>query len=153
MAQPRMSASAPKLPRNFSLRSSAPSQPAFAAVTATAAPPSNPPSIEERRKIAQEAQEKTPFVVTEVDAAEQKDFYDAPVLGVTEVAPGVRCITVQAEISREVRLSGTPPARARAECRHSGANGLPKPKACRCFPDPDVPCHAVSELTNFLTET
>eukprot|EP00475_Leptophrys_vorax_P012597 TRINITY_DN19018_c0_g1_i1.p1 TRINITY_DN19018_c0_g1~~TRINITY_DN19018_c0_g1_i1.p1 ORF type:complete len:360 (-),score=38.32 TRINITY_DN19018_c0_g1_i1:110-1189(-) len=54
-------------------------------------------STEDRLQVESE----NAFRVAEVDAAEQKDFNAATVLSVADLAPGVRLLTIEAEISRE----------------------------------------------------
>lgn len=100
-APSRLAAGTRKAPRNFALQKRG--APATAVAVTASAPSTTPPSVEDRKKSSQDSKEAscTPFKITEVDAAVPKDFYDAPVLKVADVAPGVRCITVETEISRE----------------------------------------------------
>lgn len=61
-------------------------------------------SANERVKIAQEAGEANSFRVAEVDSAEPQDFNPATVTAVIDVAKDWRQITLDVEISREVRF-------------------------------------------------
>jgi hypothetical protein len=56
-----------------------------------------------KRKAILQAEEKSrPFVVTEVETTGYKDWHSSKVVGVRDVAAGVRCVTVETEVSREV---------------------------------------------------
>ncbi|GJP86331.1 hypothetical protein CLOP_g16366 [Closterium sp. NIES-67] len=58
-------------------------------------------TTDDRLRLKESEDSSKPYAVVEVDAAEQKDFNVATVTAVEDVAPGVRVVTVNAEISRE----------------------------------------------------
>ncbi|CAI5958149.1 unnamed protein product [Closterium sp. NIES-65] len=58
-------------------------------------------SADDRLRLKETEESSKPYSVIEVDAAEKKEFNVATVVGVQDVAPDVRVVTVNAEISRE----------------------------------------------------
>ncbi|CAI5513193.1 unnamed protein product [Closterium sp. Naga37s-1] len=58
-------------------------------------------SADDRLRLKESEDASKPYSVIEVDAAEKKDFNVATVVAVQDVAPDVRVVTVNAEISRE----------------------------------------------------
>eukprot|EP00271_Cylindrocystis_brebissonii_P011514 TRINITY_DN29356_c0_g1_i1.p1 TRINITY_DN29356_c0_g1~~TRINITY_DN29356_c0_g1_i1.p1 ORF type:complete len:378 (+),score=70.35 TRINITY_DN29356_c0_g1_i1:204-1337(+) len=70
---------------------------------AVAAPPVEPSvSLEERKLGEEDVDNSRPFKITEVDSTAQLEYNPAPVLSVKDVSSSVRCITVEAEVSREL---------------------------------------------------
>ncbi|KAG0621303.1 hypothetical protein M758_3G009700 [Ceratodon purpureus] len=58
--------------------------------------------LEKRKAIMQAEAQSSGFVVTEVETTGQQDWHAAKVLGVRDVAAGVRCVTLETEVSREL---------------------------------------------------
>lgn len=58
--------------------------------------------LEKRKAIMQAEEQASGFVITEVETTGHQDWHAAKVLGVRDVAAGVRCVTLETEVSREV---------------------------------------------------
>ncbi|XP_024358157.1 fruit protein pKIWI502 [Physcomitrium patens] len=58
--------------------------------------------LQRRKAIMEAEQQSSGFVVTEVETTEPQNWYSAKVMGVSDVAAGVRCITLMTEVSREL---------------------------------------------------
>lgn len=59
-----------------------------------------------KRKAILQAEEKSrAFVVMEVETTGNKDWHTSKVVGVRDVAAGIRCVTVETEVSREVNFT------------------------------------------------
>jgi hypothetical protein len=58
--------------------------------------------LQRRKAIMQAEEQASGFVVTEVDTTGHQDWHAAKVLTVRDVAAGVRCVTLETEVSREV---------------------------------------------------
>lgn len=86
--------------RNFSVASSV-----EAAEAETERETTDVELLEQRRQIIEEDVRSRGFAVTEVETTGFQDWHPSKVVGILDVAPGVRCITVETEVSREVRLS------------------------------------------------
>lgn len=59
--------------------------------------------LERRKAIMQAEKQSSGFVVTEVEATGDQEWHSAKVVAVRDVAAGVRCVTLDTEVSREVR--------------------------------------------------
>ena len=58
--------------------------------------------LEKRKAIQQADAQASGFVVSEVETTGHVDWHAAKVVGVRDVAVGVRCVTLETEVSREV---------------------------------------------------
>lgn len=58
--------------------------------------------LEKRKAIMQAEEQSSGFVVSEVGTTGHQDWHAAKVVAVRDVAAGVRCVTLETEVSREV---------------------------------------------------
>lgn len=59
--------------------------------------------LQKRKAIMQAEEQSSGFVVSEVETTGPQDWHAAKVVAVRDVAAGVRCVTIETEVSREVR--------------------------------------------------